>query len=62
MTTSRGLRRDRHAVGQLLARLLTEFRRELSEPMAAHGYGDMRRPHLQIWGNIFITNKVGAPA
>jgi DNA-binding MarR family transcriptional regulator len=49
---SRGLPADRHAIGQLLVRLLSEFRRELSEPMAAHGYGDIRRPHLQIWGNI----------
>ena len=52
MTTSRGLRADRQAVGQLLGRLLSEFHRELSEPMAEHGYGDIRRPHLQIWGNI----------
>ena len=52
MATSRGLRPDRHAIGQLLGRLLNEFRRELSEPMAERGYGDIRRPHLQIWGNI----------
>jgi DNA-binding MarR family transcriptional regulator len=52
MPVSRGLPGDRHAIGQLLVRLLSEFRRELSEPMAEHGYGDIRRPHLQIWGNI----------
>lgn len=49
---SRGLPADRHAIGQLLVRLLSEFRRELSEPMEEQGYGDIRRPHLQIWGNI----------
>lgn len=52
MPVSRGLPDDRLAIGQLLVRLLSEFRRELSEPMAEHGYGDIRRPHLQIWGNI----------
>jgi DNA-binding MarR family transcriptional regulator len=52
VATSRALPADRHAIGQLLVRLLSEFRRELSEPMAEHGYGDIRRPHLQIWGNI----------
>src|SRR5450432_1956103 len=52
MNTSRGLRADRQAIGQLLGRLLSEFRRELSEPMAERGYGDIRRPHLQVWGNI----------
>ncbi len=52
MTVSRGLPTDRHAIGQLLVRLLSEFRRELSEPMEERGYGDIRRPHLQIWGNI----------
>jgi DNA-binding MarR family transcriptional regulator len=49
---SRGLPSDRQAIGQLLVRLLSEFRRELSEPMAERGYGDIRRPHLQIWGNL----------
>lgn len=52
MATSRGLPSDRQAIGQLLVRLLSEFRRELSEPMAERGYGDIRRPHLQIWGNL----------
>jgi len=52
MAASRGLRPDRHAIGQLLVRLLSEFRRELSEPMAEGGYSDIRRPHLQIFGNI----------
>ncbi|MCE5290861.1 MAG: MarR family transcriptional regulator [Nocardiaceae bacterium] len=52
MTTSSGLPRDRQAVGQLLVRLLREFRRELSEPRAAAGYSDIRDPHLQIFGNL----------
>jgi len=52
VATSRGLPDDRLAIGQLLVRLLSEFRRELSEPMAEQGYGDIRRPHLQIWGNL----------
>jgi len=43
---------DRDAIGQLLIRLLSEFRRELSEPMEERGFGDIRRPHLQVWGNI----------
>jgi DNA-binding MarR family transcriptional regulator len=51
------LKPDRHAIGQLLVRLLSEFRRELSEPMADRGYGDIRRPHLQIWGNIGADGK-----
>jgi DNA-binding MarR family transcriptional regulator len=57
MSVSRGLPADRHAIGQLLVRLLSEFRRELSEPMAESGYGDIRRPHLQIWGNIGADGK-----
>lgn len=57
MAVSSGLPADRHAIGQLLVRLLSEFRRELSEPMAERGYGDIRRPHLQIWGNIGADGK-----
>ena len=52
MATSRDLPTDRLAVGQLLIRLLREFRRELSAPAAAAGYGDIRDPHLQIFGTI----------
>ena len=44
--------RDRLAIGQLLVRLLSEFRDDLAEPRAAAGYGDIREPHLQIFGNI----------
>jgi len=52
MVTSRDLPTDRLAIGQLLVRLLREFRRELSAPAAAAGYGDIRDPHLQIFGTI----------
>ena len=52
MPTSRDLPADRLAIGQLLVRLLREFRRELSAPAAAAGYGDIRDPHLQIFGTI----------
>ena len=52
MATSRDLPADRLAVGQLLVRLLREFRRELSAPAAAAGYVDIRDPHLQIFGTI----------
>lgn len=52
--TSRDLRTDRPAVGQLLVRLLREFRIELFAPAADHGYPDLREPHLQIFGNVGI--------
>jgi DNA-binding MarR family transcriptional regulator len=39
-------------VGQLLVRLLSEFRRELLAEAESHGYGDLRPAHLQITGNI----------
>lgn len=39
-------------VGQLLVRLLAEFRRELLAEAEGHGYGDLRPAHLQITGNI----------
>ena len=54
MPTSRDLPADRLAIGQLLVRLLREFRIELSAPAAAHGYADMRQPHLHIFGNVGI--------
>jgi DNA-binding MarR family transcriptional regulator len=44
--------RSRLPVGQLLVRLLAEFRRELLEEAEAYGYGDIRLAHLQITGNI----------
>lgn len=52
MATSSDLPADRLAVGQLLIRLLREFRRELSAPAAAAGFGDVRDPHMQIFGAI----------
>ena len=45
---------DRLAIGQLLVRLLHEFRTELlSDPKGAE-FSDIRFPHLQIWGNVGI--------
>lgn len=44
--------RGRLPVGQLLVRLLAEFRRELLAEAEGHGYGDIRPAHLQITGNI----------
>jgi DNA-binding MarR family transcriptional regulator len=35
-----------------LVRLTREFRRDLGAPRAEWGYGDIRDPHLQIFGNI----------
>jgi DNA-binding MarR family transcriptional regulator len=52
MAESIGLPEDRQFIGQLLARLLREFRDDLAAPRAEAGYGDIREPHLQIFGNI----------
>jgi len=52
--TSRDLSPDRLAIGQLLGRLLREFRTELFSPAGEHGYADLREPHLQIFGNVGI--------
>lgn len=54
MVTSRDLPTDRLAIGQLLGRLLREFRKELFEPAASHGYPDLRESHLQIFGSVGI--------
>lgn len=54
MPTSRDLPRDRLAIGQLLGRLLREFRVELFAPAAEHGYADLRAPHLQVFGNLGV--------
>jgi DNA-binding MarR family transcriptional regulator len=43
---------DRQAIGELLVRLLREFRQDLAKPRADAGYGDIRDPHMQIFGNI----------
>jgi DNA-binding MarR family transcriptional regulator len=52
MAASRDLGPERLAVGQLLVRLLREFRDDLAAPRAVAGYGDVREPHFQIFGNI----------
>ena len=55
MQTSRDLPTDRLAVGQLLGRLLHHFRTELFAERDRDGrFGDLRYPHLQIWGNVGI--------
>jgi DNA-binding MarR family transcriptional regulator len=54
MPTSRDLPVDRLAIGQLLVRLLRQFRAELFAPAAARGYPDLREPHLQIFGNLGV--------
>ena len=54
MPTSQDLPRDRLAVGQLLGRLLREFRVELFAPAAEHGYADLREPHLHVFGNVGV--------
>lgn len=52
MAASRDLPSERLAVGQLLVRLLREFRDDLAAPRAGAGYGDVREVHFQIFGNI----------
>ncbi len=52
MAKSRARAPDRLAIGQLLVRLLREFRDDLAAPRADAGYGDVREPHFQIFGNI----------
>lgn len=54
MATSRDLPGDRLAVGQLLGRLLRQFRSELLAPGAQAGFDDLREAHLQIFGNLGI--------
>jgi len=54
MPTSRDLPVDRLAVGQLLVRLLRQFRVEMFAAAAEGGYLDVREPHLQIFGNVGI--------
>jgi DNA-binding MarR family transcriptional regulator len=52
VTKSRDPALERLAIGQLLVRLLREFRDDLAAPRADAGYGDVREPHFQIFGNI----------
>ena len=51
MPESREFASDRQAIGQLLVRLLREFRDDLAAPRADAGYADVREPHFQIFGN-----------
>jgi DNA-binding MarR family transcriptional regulator len=55
MAPSRGLPHDRLAIGQILVRLLHQFRTELFADAETDGrFRDIRFPHLQVWGNIGI--------
>jgi DNA-binding MarR family transcriptional regulator len=54
MPTSTDLPAGRLAIGQLLVRLLTQFRRELLAPARDRGYADIRAAHLQIFGNLGV--------
>jgi DNA-binding MarR family transcriptional regulator len=54
MATSRDLPTDRLAIGQLLVRLLRQFRVELLGPAAEADFADLREAHLQIFGNLGI--------
>ncbi len=52
MPSSSELPTERQAIGQLLGRLLREFRQDLAKPRSEFGYGDIRDPHMQIFGSI----------
>jgi DNA-binding MarR family transcriptional regulator len=52
MAASSDLPPERLAIGQLLVRLLREFRDDLAAPRADAGYGDVREVHFQIFGNV----------
>jgi len=45
---------DRLAIGQLLVRLLHEFRRTLFASVEGTQFADLRFAHNQIWGNVGI--------
>jgi len=45
---------DRLAVGQLLVRLLHEFRQTLFASVEGTEFADLRFAHNQIWGNVGI--------
>lgn len=45
---------DRLAVGQLLVRLLHEFRQTLFASVEGTEFDDLRFTHSQIWGNVGI--------
>ena len=46
---------DRLAIGQLLVRLLHEFRESLFSSVEGTEFADLRFAHNQIWGNIGIN-------
>jgi DNA-binding MarR family transcriptional regulator len=52
MAPSSDLRTDRLAIGQLLGRLLAQFRHELFAVAGDRGYADIREAHLQVFGNV----------
>ncbi len=54
MASSTPVPTERLAIGQLLVRLLHEFRADLLSAAAGAGYPDVRLAHLQIWGNVGI--------
>jgi len=55
VTSSSKLPVDRLAIGQILGRLLYQFRSELFDSAEADGrFRDIRLVHLQVWGNIGI--------
>ena len=54
MPTSRDLPVDRLAIGQLLVRLLFQFRREVFDGAEDRGYADLRPAHLQIFVNVGV--------
>ena len=45
---------DRLAVGQLLVRLLHEFRTALFDAVEGTEFADLRFAHNQIWGNVGV--------
>ena len=45
---------DRLAVGQLLVRLLYEFRTALFDAVEGTEFADLRFAHNQIWGNVGV--------
>jgi DNA-binding MarR family transcriptional regulator len=55
MAMSSSLPSGRLAIGQLLVRLLHQFRIELFATAQADGrFVDIRFPHLQVWGNVGV--------
>jgi DNA-binding MarR family transcriptional regulator len=55
MVKSRQLPSDRLAIGQILVRLLYQFRTELFAGAQGDGrFLDIRFAHLQVWGNVGI--------